>query len=842
MDELKNLRQMASLASGRFNQYDGNDFVLPQIFKDQVKEINSNTITYNNYSAIIETKGSQHGILNIFMPNQWFYIASYFTEFYNELQKYKKYALKITTKERLKELNGKELSESELSLVRNLNISEDSKKNLVRFITDYSWWGGAKTIDRGDFYVSPILSYANLVNASQSFVADLCAFLADKQELVKAIIEGEENNHNELIRLNKSRASLQQIYYGAPGTGKSYIINKNICNESVIRTTFHPDSDYSTFVGCYKPTTKVVKMRDLAGHVIKENGMDLTEDRIVYEFVEQAFLQAYIKAWKFYGYSNEEVKSQYLVIEEINRGNCAQIFGDLFQLLDRNKWGFSDYPIQADNDMKKQLSKAFARLKISQENKDRINACYKGDTDYVQQVLDGKILLLPDNLYIWATMNTSDQSLFPIDSAFKRRWDWQYMPIAKGRKENGEELNWKIIADTNAYDWWSFLEKINEQIGATTNSEDKKLGFFFCKANNEEISAETFVGKVIFYLWNDVFKDFGFDNTIFNDEDDSTLTFDKFYATDNNGKVLVRKDKIEKFLENLGVEIAHTAVLYEEEDYEEEDEDGNTSSSTNRDYSKYSVNGVGRYGKNRLASECVKEYIKLNPFMSADEVVRNWKSLGNIVSHFIESKEEFDARTDNSKWRSIEIPCASSMVYVVKDGYGDNGKADFLMNTVNQRDWGIIIEKFANNTLEEDSDNDESNDLSETRYKYWDNFLKYINQTEYKHIFNTENRKPSYKKYYDFSIGSSDTNLYIAYDKDVTTVGYWVKKKTLYDRFVSFKTVIEQSCGELKWIPIKKACKIIKEIPFRGKTQEEQFKLMLDEIVRMRELFIKYIK
>lgn len=196
MDELRNLQQMASLASGRFNQYDGEDFVLPQIFKDQVKEINSNTITYNKYSAIIETKGSQHGILNIFLPNQWFYIASYFTDFYNELQKYKRYALQVTTKERLKDLNGKELTESELNSVANLDLDEASKKHLVKFITDYSWWGGAKTIDRGDFYVSPILANANLVNASQSFVADLCAFLANKQELVHAIISKEENNHS----------------------------------------------------------------------------------------------------------------------------------------------------------------------------------------------------------------------------------------------------------------------------------------------------------------------------------------------------------------------------------------------------------------------------------------------------------------------------------------------------------------------------------------------------------------------------------------------------------------------------------------------------------------------
>lgn len=428
-------------------------------------------------------------------------------------------------------------------------------------------------------------------------------------DLAQNPLEKQQSPQIEPSKRKKSDA-LQQIYYGAPGTGKSHIINESVCGESVIRTTFHPDSDYSTFVGCYKPTMKsgvgeVLSVMDLKKKLFDlklkgdaypcqrfgaqywnslinlsakdikdiltdcgftENfsveigkgiavGKDMSsnaEDRIVYEFVEQAFLQAYIKAWKFYDEANEEIKSQYLVIEEINRGNCAQIFGDLFQLLDRNSYGFSDYPIQADNDMRKQLSKALASINISEENKARINACYKGGKDYVKQVLSGEILLLPDNFYIWATMNTSDQSLFPIDSAFKRRWDWQYMPIAKGR-ENGEELNWCIQADTKEYDWWSFLTKINEQIGSTTNSEDKKLGFFFCKAKDGVISAETFVGKVVFYLWNDVFKDFGFESTIFNDEDGSTLSFDKFYSKENIGKVV--KSKVQKFLDNLEVEV-----------------------------------------------------------------------------------------------------------------------------------------------------------------------------------------------------------------------------------------------------------------------------------------------
>lgn len=485
----------------------------------------------------------------------------------------------------------------------------------------------------------------------------------------------------------------QQIYYGAPGTGKSYIVNRETKRESVVRTTFHPDSDYSTFVGCYKPTTKHGPRYTSYGEkavVIKDaEGKELTEDRIVYEFVDQAFLQSYIKAWKFYTKALEgaDPKKQFLIIEEINRGNCAQIFGDLFQLLDRNDYGFSDYYIHADRDMQKHLAKAFNGIAMNDSHKNSINAMYhNGEKDIVAQVLTGEILLLPNNLYIWATMNTSDQSLFPIDSAFKRRWDWKYRPIVKGRDKDGSELNWRIKADTKEYDWWSFLEKINAIVGTTTNSEDKKLGFFFCKPTDSVISAETFVGKVIFYLWNDVFKNFGFDDPIFKDEDGSTLEFDKFYTTNIYGDTIVRTDKVERFLENLKVNVAGEVIS------EDEDEDGNTSSSSTRDYTKYSINGVGKYGKNILAAECVNEYIKLNPEMSVEDVLANWKSLGYIVTHFVESKEEHDARTDNSI-RSVEIPCGDTFVYVEKNGYGNNGAVDKLIAAVNQKDWNIKIDK-----------------------------------------------------------------------------------------------------------------------------------------------------
>lgn len=353
------------------------------------------------------------------------------------------------------------------------------------------------------------------------------------------------------IGLHQKADSLQQIFYGAPGTGKSHAINELTAGKDVIRTTFHPDTDYSTFVGAYKPTTKPVPVITVIGTeavpVRDKNGKEMMEDKIVYEYVSQAFLQAYVAAWRKYCdvQEGEEPMDEFLVIEEINRGNCAQIFGDLFQLLDRGDEGFSEYPIKADSDMKKLLEHEFKGLEI--KNKEGINALFKGGKDIVAEVLAGDVLLLPNNLYIWATMNTSDQSLFPIDSAFKRRWDWNYVPISDASK------NWMIEVNGAQYDWWKFLEAINDKVYHATYSEDKKLGYFFCKAKDGVISADKFVSKVIFYLWNDVFKDSEFEGDTFKDEDGEKLSFDKFYSVENN-QVKVNGTKIVKFLSNLNLE------------------------------------------------------------------------------------------------------------------------------------------------------------------------------------------------------------------------------------------------------------------------------------------------
>lgn len=355
---------------------------------------------------------------------------------------------------------------------------------------------------------------------------DLDDFMADvnKDKIEKPLNE-----------LKKCEKSLQQIFYGAPGTGKSFKIKRDTKNQSKIRTTFHPDSDYSTFVGCYKPTMNEDVKYD------KEGNEKSCTKQIEYAFVAQAFLKAYVKAWKFYCSAEDgTAEAQYLIIEEINRGNCAQIFGDLFQLLDRNEDGYSTYPIVADTDIQRYLSKEFEKVNIP----DSLNAIYDDyDGNIVEDIKNGIVLALPNNLYIWATMNTSDQSLFPIDSAFKRRWDWKYMPI------DTKKENWNIEVDGKKYSWSDFLEAVNEQIFEVTKSEDKKLGFYFCRANNHVVDAEKFVSKVIFYLYNDVFKDYGYDRKMFQGEDGKTIQFHEYFQSNGD----INEQKAALFLNNLEI-------------------------------------------------------------------------------------------------------------------------------------------------------------------------------------------------------------------------------------------------------------------------------------------------
>lgn len=448
--------------------------------------------------------------------------------------------------------------------------------------------------------------------------------------------ENQGNTPNYMKYLELKGAPLQKIYYGAPGTGKSNEIKLltgegkdgiKFSKDFTFRTTFHPDSDYSSFVGCYKPTQKerIVnyksweELKNIADNLPVDNGekvkaivnfirenaesiknviekneydnssyifggssqesdnqngdrfcwnsnsylgsfleeilkerQDNYNGQLTYAFTPQAFTKAYVAAWT---HPNDNVA---LVIEEINRGNCAQIFGDIFQLLDRESNGLSKYPIEADIDMQAYLNKQFTNLNdiFNDELKAAINKYYEKHYDTAfEDIKCGKILTLPPKLSILCTMNTSDQSLFPMDSAFKRRWDWQYMPIKDAN------LHWKIeLSEIYVIDWWKFLKCINKVVADLTTSEDKQLGYFFCQPdsfiNSENksdddkydlITAKHFVDKVIFYLWNDVFKDYAFDASCCKDVNGKEVLFAQFYKEDES----VNTETLKHFFETL---------------------------------------------------------------------------------------------------------------------------------------------------------------------------------------------------------------------------------------------------------------------------------------------------
>lgn len=631
---LNNLNELVQPIAKQIQEFDHYDYELPEAFTVSVKMINSYKIEYNRFNSCATNPSGQR----IFISNSWFYIASILSPLYKPFIEYRTLIWDIVPKETLKTKNREAIS---LALRESTRISDEDKDYLIKFATEPQWWNGGnnndgKSLDRGDCLASAILSIANVVNAAQGYIVDLWEFLG-KNPQYAVILNGAKRVYN---AAGGNTSTLQTIYFGSPGTGKSRQVKdslKDVPEGQIFRTTFHPDSDYASFVGCYKPmchsvaaqTCKVLNYDELvaklkqtlgehssnltsgfalfgfecresildmeksgehtipklvedaykagstydttirAGMQIKEEAALPEFSRISYEFSPQVFTKAYCKAWK-----NPD-KPIYLIIEEINRGNCAQIFGDLFQLLDR-KDGVSEYPIDADTDLRFYLEEELSNTE-------------DGETDGSEGIAGGK-LRLPSNFNIVATMNTSDQSLFPMDSAFKRRWEWKYIPTTAPKgKDRQMELTIKnsietkdgrkINAGNYEYSWKDFLSNINARILSVTHSEDKQLGYWFVKADevSGSISISTFVSKVVFYLWNDVFKDVGAKDTnpftIKVNGKNEIMSFNSFFEENAEGKVVESLGVLHTFLANVG--LTPEPVLMEKSETDGSSENGN---------------------------------------------------------------------------------------------------------------------------------------------------------------------------------------------------------------------------------------------------------------------------
>ena len=510
--------------------------------------------------------------------------------------------------------------------------------------------------NNGERYDIGAMFYA-LNSMDQSFMASLLKLDKNFNQFFQYIPPSKR-----IVSIQKEKnteySSLRQIiYYGAPGTGKSHKIKEqlgDVLKENDFRTTFHPDSDYSTFVGAYKPTKGKKPLYGLNGGLtvrLNDGKDNLEEDIITYKFIPQAFLNAYIRAYQ----TDENV---YLIIEEINRGNCAQIFGDLFQLLDRDITGKSEYTIKADADLK-----TFLEEKLGED----------------KPGIKGGELCLPSNLYIYATMNTSDQSLFPIDSAFKRRWDWEYEPIKY------KNTDWVIDIDGLKYSWSNFQKEVNTRILRNTGSEDKMLGDYFVNPPAKVISYNLFRNKILFYLWNDVCKDG--DADIFPTGDD--FSFSRLYDEDCKQLIISVMDK-------LNLKPIDGDDIEDNEDDAFEDDDNKSSSI------RYSINEGVSFQKTNLASELFKEYIKLYPDLSVEEVISNWKNLeGKKPKHLIEDEIGYSTFIQNSKGdrnknerRFEKFDYKGQKVYLWK-GWGDGPQGNILpfMELINKSNWGITIKR-----------------------------------------------------------------------------------------------------------------------------------------------------
>lgn len=337
-------------------------------------------------------------------------------------------------------------------------------------------------------------------------ITDLNTFLEVKSVITNSNNFKEVNNevYNRAINASlicyedflrfRNNIDHQRIFFGAPGTGKSYKLNKEAkeyFGNNYERVTFHPNYMYGNFVGAFKPFPVILKNKD--GSIKKDEDGNIRET-ITYEYIPGVLIRQLIKAYK------KENTNYLLIVEEINRANVAAVFGDIFQLLDRDSNGESEYEITTSKELQEFLKKELEGVDLSENIKNKL-----GD--------DFSKIFLPSNFYIWATMNSADQGVMPMDTAFRRRWEFTYLGINDASDANKEEFanyRFKINSDETV-NWDQFRRKLNEKLSLINIPEDKLIGPYFIsksilEGDDLDKLTETIKNKVLMYLYEDAAK------------------------------------------------------------------------------------------------------------------------------------------------------------------------------------------------------------------------------------------------------------------------------------------------------------------------------------------------
>ena len=513
-------------------------------------------LTINESDSRLQTGGQGKYIL---FPTSWYYLAFLAAPYYREISLYRNFIdekYKILLKNNpnaidifvtngplkkrtdvfpyfINKAKNKEI-DSNIKYILDFISTENSKKieSIETFLTDYNSWGGGKTIDRMDYYVSPILTLLELINQSSTYIADLTRIISESDIDLnnEAYYFNFLNNSEEHNEQDNSLSPIPNcIFYGAPGTGKSHSVSKliekyypnfnNTDSEDtnfVFRTTLHPEYTYNDFVGQLMP----VKIGD----------------NINYEFTPGVFSLALKKALI------NPKKYVFLVLEELSRANVASVFGDLFQLLDR-KDGISEYSIT---------------------NSLIANFVYAKDSDPLDKDYSNQKIFLPANLVIIGTVNTNDQNVFVMDTAFKRRFEWEYIstdPV--GDNLNNPEFEYQT---SRKIKWWDFYQELNQFITSVMNlGEDKQIGQFFIHfKHDKEKNKKLIQNKLLQYLWEDVQK-VSYSSKLFSEE---IKNFSDLYKKFGRGEKIFSNEFLELLedkTKTLSQPVPKTETLVEEE-------------------------------------------------------------------------------------------------------------------------------------------------------------------------------------------------------------------------------------------------------------------------------------